>query len=283
MITTIHNSYISATINFKGAELISLKNIDGKEFIWNGNLNFWGKHSPVLFPIVGTLKNNRYYYNGIGYTLSRHGFARDLNFKLLKKSKSSVTYSLNSSLETRENYPFEFEFQIIYTLLNSSINIEYNIINKNDIEMPFSIGAHPAFWLPNHFENYALEFDQDEFLTSYQLENDLLSNNNIKIKLNKRKLPLTYSLFENDALIFKKLKSKKITIIENENPLLIIKFDDFKNLGVWTKVGAPFICIEPWLGYSDTVDTSGNIMEKEQIQILEAHKTFHCQFSIKIL
>jgi galactose mutarotase-like enzyme len=283
LITTIQNSEIVATLNHKGAELTSLKDKLKKEYIWHGDPLFWGKHAPVLFPIVGTLKNNSYSYNNVSYTLSRHGFARDLSFEIIKNSENSVTFSLISSEITRKNYPFDFEFQIIYTLIHRQIIIEYKIINKNNTVMPFSIGAHPAFLLPNNFKNYTLDFEFEENLVSYQLENDLLSNNTAEIKLNKKKLSLAYSLFENDALIFKKLKSKKITILENDYPILIIKFDDFKNLGIWTKKNAPFVCIEPWLGYSDTFNTSGDILKKEGIQFLEANQTFYCHFSIEIL
>ncbi|HEY6142666.1 MAG TPA: aldose 1-epimerase family protein [Flavobacterium sp.] len=283
MNTTIKNAYLSAVINPKGAELISLKSEDKKEYIWEGNPMFWGKHSPVLFPIVGTLKNNSYYYNETEYHLPRHGFARDMEFKLVEKSENSVIFSLSSSEESRKVYPFDFEFQIIYSLDKNRLIITYNIINKNDTIMPFSIGAHPAFALPKPFENYSLAFEHSETLISYELENDLLSDTTSAIEMIDDQIPLTYSLFEKDALIFKKIKSKSITILENKNPLLRVQFNNFPNLGIWTKNEAPFLCIEPWLGYSDTIHSSGNILEKEGIQLLEANKSFQCNFNIEIL
>lgn len=283
MHTTIKNSELIAIINHKGAELISLKTIKNKEYIWAGDPAFWGKHSPVLFPIVGTLKNNSYQYDGTEYHLSRHGFARDMEFILSNKSESSVTFSLISSDESRKVYPFDFGLQITYSLEKSKLTIEYRIINNNDTEMPFSIGAHPAFALPNTFEDYSLAFEYPETLTSYELENDLLSDNCTTIAMTENQMPLNYSLFEKDALIFKKLNSKKITILENEKPLLQVEFNDFPNLGLWTKMNAPFLCIEPWLGYSDTLNSSGNILEKEGIQLLEAKKEIQCSFSIEIL
>jgi galactose mutarotase-like enzyme len=282
MFETIILKNFSAVIHHKGAELTSLKS-NNQEYIWEGNPEFWGKHSPVLFPIVGTLKNNCYINEGKQYHLPRHGFARDMTFKLIEKSENKVTFSLASSVETMKVYPFDFELQISYTLLNNKLEIGYQISNKNDFEMPFSIGAHPAFALPNDFENYSLTFDINETLTSFELENDLLSNKKNTITLKENKLPLTYSLFEKDALIFKKLQSKKITVLENNKPLLKIEFSDFKNLGIWTKHNAPFICIEPWLGYSDTLETTGNIVEKEGIQFIDSEKTFNCHFSVEIL
>jgi galactose mutarotase-like enzyme len=215
--------------------------------------------------------------------LSRHGFARDIEFELIKKSDESATFSLISSIETKKMYPFDFELQICYSLVEKKLNIDYKVINKNEATIPFSIGAHPAFALPKLFEDYTLKFEHNEILTSYELENDLLSDNFSTIKMIDNQVPLNYSLFEKDALIFKKLESKSITILENQNPLLRVRFDDFPNLGIWTKVNAPFLCIEPWLGYSDTVHSTGNILEKEGIQLLEAKKSKEFNFSIEIL
>lgn len=282
MTTQITNSKITAQINHSGAELYSLKNDKYKEYIWEGNPVFWGKHSPILFPIVGTLKNNSYWYEGNEYHLSRHGFARDMEFDLIQKSENSAVFSLKSSIETRKVFPFDFELQIRYLLDEYKLNIEYKVFNKNEGLLPFSIGAHPAFALPKQFENYSLAFEQTEKLTSYQLENDLLSDTSETINLKKNKLSLSYSLFEKDALIFKTLKSSMVDILENGTPLLRVRFDDFPNLGIWTKNNAPFICIEPWLGYSDTINCSGNILEKEGIQLLKGYETFNSTFSIEL-
>jgi galactose mutarotase-like enzyme len=281
--TTISNSNLTAQINHFGAELFSLKNSQNKEYIWEGNPAFWGKHSPILFPIVGTLKNNCFHYKESEYHLSRHGFARDVEFELIEKSENSATFSLTSSEDSRKVYPFDFELQICYSLEENELNIGYKVINKNDSIMPFSIGAHPAFALPKPFESYALLFEHNEILTSYELENDLLSDYFSTIKMINNQVPLNYSLFEKDALIFKKLESKSITILENQNPLLRVRFDNFPNLGIWTKSNSPFLCIEPWLGYSDIVHSTGNILEKEGIQLLEPKKSLECNFNIEIL
>jgi galactose mutarotase-like enzyme len=278
----IKNNFVTATFNSKGAELISLKS-SKTEYIWNGNPKFWGKHSPVLFPIVGTLKNNSYMYGNKTYSLSRHGFARDLEFDIIESNQESIVFSLKSNLETQKMYPFDFELRLKYALENLKLIISYEIINNSVTKMPFSIGAHPAFSLQNDFENYSLKFNENENLLSYTLENDLISETTFNIETFDKKLPLTYSLFENDALIFKKLNSKSITIFENKKPLIKVEFNDFPFLGIWTKPNAKFICIEPWLGYSDTNNCSGKIIEKEGIEFAIKNKPFCCSFTIEIL
>ena len=283
MITTISNSILTAQIKHAGAELCSLKNDSSKEYIWNGNPAFWGKHSPVLFPIVGTLKNNTYQYENTEYHLSRHGFAREMDFELIDKQENSATFSLASSPETKEKYPFDFELQLIYTLEDKSLKIEYKVFNNGESKMPFSIGAHPAFDLPDNFENYSLAFENGETLNYYLLEDGLISNTTNELPLDKKELHLNYKLFKNDALVFKKIASKSITLLENSSPILKVSYSDFPDLGIWTPPNAPFICIEPWFGYSDTVDKFGNLFEKEGIQILKANSTFHSAFSIEII
>ena len=281
--TTISNSTLKASIKNAGAELFSLKDNQNKEYIWEGNPDFWGKHSPVLFPIVGTLKNNTYTIDKKEYQLSRHGFARDMEFKLVEKTGNSAVFSLESNAETLKKYPFKFELQLIYTLESTSLNIEYIVINKSDTKIPFSIGAHPAIALPENFENYSFKFEKEESLKYNLLENDLISNKTKTLKTTENIVPLNYKLFENDALVFKTLESNSLIILENNKPYIEVDFEDFPSLGIWTKDQAPFICIEPWFGYSDTADNSGNLFEKEGIIILDKNETFNSKFSIKIL
>ncbi len=278
----LKNKLLTAIFNSKGAELISLKSSE-TEHMWDGNLEFWNRHSPVLFPIVGTLKNGSYIYENNTYNLYRHGFGRNMEFEVIKSNEKSIAFSLKANKETLKVYPFDFELNLKYELKNLKLKISYDIINNSETKMPFSIGAHPAFSLPNNFNNYSLEFNDDENLLCYSLKNDLISETTSKIQLFNKKLPLDYTLFENDALIFKKLNSKSITIIENEKPNIKIDFDDFPNLGIWTKPNAKFICIEPWFGYSDTNNCSGKIVEKEGIQFAVKNKPFCCSFTIEIL
>lgn len=282
MTTTISNLELSAQINHNGAELFSLKNKKNEEFIWEGNPEYWAKHSPILFPIVGTLKNNTFSYLEQEYSLLRHGFARDMVFELIEKKDKSATFSLQSSETTFKMYPFEFELLISYVLENKSLKIQYEVRNLNNFKMPFSIGAHPAFALNNGFENYFIEFEQEEILEYNLLENDLISNKTKKLEITNKKIPLNYDLFANDALVFKFINSKSLVILNESKPKLKVHFEGFPNLGIWTKNNAPFICIEPWYGFSDTNENFGNIFEKEGIQILNPKEVFNSIFSIEI-
>lgn len=283
MTTTITNSHVTAQIKHFGAELISLKNDQNKEYIWEGNPAFWGKHSPILFPIVGSLKNNSYVIDGKHFHLNRHGFAREMEFDLIEKTEESATFSLISTADTKKLYPFDFELRIIYSLKDNKLNIDYKVFNKNESIMPFSIGAHPAFALPGNFEEYSLAFPEDDLLKYHLLEEGLISNSSNNLALDHGQLSLIYKLFKKDALVFKTLKSKSITILKNTNPILKINFSDFPNLGIWTMENAPFLCIEPWFGYSDTVNENNDFLQKEGIQLLKKMETFESNFNIEIL
>lgn len=282
METILKNQKLTAKINHKGAELTSLRTSE-REYIWEGNPDFWGKHSPVLFPIVGTLKNNEFLHNGKTYSLPRHGFARDMEFEKISETENSVVFSLLSNAFTKSIYPFNFEFQIICTLEENSLIIGYKVINKSDAEMYFSVGAHPAFALPKNFNDYSIEMEKSENLSYHLLENDLISNETQTLETIKGTFKLDYTLFENDALIFKNLESQSLTILEKGNPLLKVDFEGFPYLGIWTKMNAPFICIEPWFGHSDPVNTNGILAEKQGIQILNPMSVFDSTFSIKLL
>ncbi|OCB74839.1 aldose 1-epimerase family protein [Flavobacterium crassostreae] len=283
MKTTISNAFLSAEIKHAGAEVFSLKNVHtNQEYLWDANPEFWGKHAPVLFPIVGTLKNNQYRYKQQNYSLSRHGFARDMVFELIEKKDDRATFVLKNSADTLQVYPFEFELQICYTLVQNSLVVGYKVQNLNSTEMPFCIGAHPAFALAGQFEDYALEFKNKVPLRYTLLENNLISNQKATLSTTDTTLSLEYALFKNNALIFRSIPSKTVTILAQKKPLLQIEFEDFPDLGLWTLPNAPFICIEPWFGYSDTVTSSGNIMEKEGIEILQPKATFRSQYTITV-
>ncbi|AWI25979.1 aldose 1-epimerase family protein [Flavobacterium pallidum] len=281
MTTSISNGATTATIHHKGAELISLESY-GREYIWEGRPDFWGKHSPVLFPIVGTLKNNTYTFNGNEYCMSRHGFARDMVFSLEQKTETVAVFLLQHDENTLKIYPFEFAFRIIYTISENQLEIAYRVSNLGNGTQYFSLGAHPAFALPEAFGKYTLEINVVEPLLTNLLENDLLSDTTVSIGLTDGKLALDYTLFEKDALIFRDAAFHSVTILENQKPLLKVDFEDFPDLGLWTKINAPFLCIEPWFGYSDVVDTNQKFEEKHGIILLKPTENFNAKFKITL-
>ena len=250
--------------------------------IWNAKPEFWNKHSPVLFPIVGSLKNNTYHYKDEVYKMSRHGFARDFNFTLIDQQTDTCTFSLKQSSDTLLLYPFKFELQIKYSLQDKQLLVEYKVSNPNDFTMPFSLGAHPAFALSEPFENYSIEMEADDSLVHHLLDEGLLTETTESINLPNNMLPLSYSLFEKDALVIKNLKSTWLTILKNEKPFVKVEFNEFPHLGIWTKANAPFICIEPWQGYSDSSESTGDLFKKEGIVCLESGAEWNASFGIEV-
>ncbi|MFT3919817.1 aldose 1-epimerase family protein [Cloacibacterium sp.] len=278
---TIQNQAIKAVIKSKGAELSSLQK-DGKNYIWEINSEFWNKTSPILFPIVGALKNGEYFHEGKVYKLSRHGFARDFEFEVIENSENAVVFSLKSNEETLKVYPFHFELQLSYILEGNKLMVKYEIINRSSEKMYYSIGAHPAFNIDGNFEDFSLIFDDEKDLETYKLEQDLFSGKTEILKLNGNVLPLQYELYEEDALVFKNFATKSLTLAKNNESVMKVSFSDFPYLGIWTKKDAPFICIEPWLGIADNANASGKIEEKEGIQILENNSKKQIAWSVEL-
>lgn len=277
---TIKNEFLKVEICPKGAELVSV--YKGQEnFLWEIDRSFWDKTSPVLFPIVGGLKDGSYEFNGRKYQLPRHGFARDYDFEITESTVDTATFTLKHSHQTLEIYPFEFTLSIKYYILESKLFIRYIVTNTSSINMYYSIGAHPAFSIVGSFENYSLEFDRADNLTTYKLSNNLFSGDTNEIVLEDNVLPLNYSLFEQDAIVLKNATTSHLTLLKNKVPKFKVSFPDFPFLGIWTKKKAPFICIEPWLGLADIHHTSGKLEEKEGILSLAPGSTQSHQWNVE--
>ena len=281
MLITITNNKISASIDTLGAELIRLEK-DNKNYIWTVDETYWNKTSPILFPIVGRLKNDTYSIENKTYELPRHGFARNLEFQIVNQTESSVVFVLESNSETLKNYPFEFELRLEYELDENELKMKYFVENKLKATMPFSIGAHPAFVIENSFSDYSLKFNQTEEFISYELDNEQFSNSFRKINSENGQINLNYSLFEKDALVFKHLKSNELILLNKNKPVLSVQFEGFPYLGIWTKPNAPFLCIEPWCGLADNVNHNGNIFEKEGINLLHPQEIFSRRIKITL-
>lgn len=280
---TISNEFLTATFSEVGAELKSLK-CDGREHIWYGDPQFWTGSSPVLFPICSGLKDDEFIYEGKTYKLQKHGFARRATFDVETVDGNTATFLLSSKNCPQDNYPFQYEFRIIYTLVGKKVNVEYNIRNLTDGDMYFSVGAHEAYHCPEGIENYEIIFDKKENLDAYQLDGTLLSFDTKSYGINTDTLQLDNSLFENDCLIFKNLNSRGV-ILRNKttDQKIKVKFEEFPFLLIWTVPGAPFVCIEPWCGITDPINTNKQFNQKEGIEKIEKGGHFYRIHSFEIL
>lgn len=282
----LENETLIASIHPMGAELNSLYNKDlDLEYIWNGNADFWPRHSPVLFPIVGGLIDDSFFYKDKKYTLAKHGFARDSEFELENSSSDSASFILKSTNETLKSYPFQFVLRILYTLEKNKLKVSYEVENPSDERMYFSIGTHPAFNVPltenSVYEDYYLEFENEETCARHTLDGNILNGTTPYLE-KQSKLPLKSSLFYEDAIIFKDLKSTTISIRNTKDEHGIhFNFDGFPYMGIWAAKDAPFVCIEPWCGIPDSENHSQKIEEKEGIIALSRNQHWQKTWSIE--
>ncbi|RYD96355.1 MAG: aldose 1-epimerase family protein [Sphingobacteriales bacterium] len=283
----LENNLLTVQILAKGAELCSIVDkASNTEYLWQADPEFWNKHSPILFPVVGTLRNNTYIYQGKSYIMSRHGFARDRQFTLTKQEGDRVSLELRADEATLQQYPFFFVLRIDYELAGNNLIVTYTVVNKGTETMYFSIGGHPAFNLPIsnalQFEDYTLQFEQVEQADIYPLnENGQLLAAGIPFLNNTNAVALQKSLFYRDALIFKNLKSGKIRLAaEKDSRNIEVSFEQFPFLGIWSKKDADFICIEPWQGITDRQDASGLLQDKEGICALEPQQQWEASWQV---
>lgn len=284
---TIENDQLQIRIVAKGAELKSIRHKQHDlEYLWQGDAAFWAKTSPVLFPIVGQLKENTYQYNGKRYHLPRHGFAREKEFSLTDQKDDSITFSLHSDADTLAVYPFSFLFSIIYTLNKEHLTVTYNVQNKGDEDMLFSVGGHPAFSVPlaegTAYCDYSLFFDREEEAGRWPVSREGLILNSAQPLLQQTKeLPLTKELFAKDALVLKHLRSNAVKLMSGKTPHgLEFNFEGFPFLGLWAAPGADFVCIEPWCGIADSVDADGELENKEGINRIGRSETFSVSWRV---
>lgn len=286
----ISSKSLSARINKTGIELCSIKSkATGKEYMWQGNPEIWGSHAPVLFPIVGELKDGEYYFEGKKYLLPRHGLVRYSNKpRLIEQTDDYLKFSIKWDKETLQIYPFKFELEVTFSIIGNTIRITHLITNHDDKVMFYSVGAHPGFNCPFYedesYEDYFLEFEKPETDSTWMLDsNGLVTGETKPMLLDTRTLALHKNLFDKDALIFKNLKSNSLRLVSKKSgPVLSVSFDDFNYLGVWAKPQASFVCIEPWNGIADPSDFNQQLTDKEGILPLEPKQTEQKAYSITI-
>ncbi|SFG65151.1 aldose 1-epimerase family protein [Pedobacter insulae] len=268
---SIENEHIRASFVSKGAELQHITGVDsGTEYLWKGDPNYWGKFSPVLFPIIGALKENIYHYEDRTYTLPRHGFARDMEFDVERISDHEILFTLRNTEETLKVYPFKFILKLRYKLTAATLSCTYEVSNPDLKEMLFSIGGHPAFAAPlnkqGSYTDYFLAFNADEVITYHHITENLISDETTTLVLDDKMLYLTHETFYSDALVIKNLKSNSVSLMNKKNYNGInFKFENFPYFGIWAAKDADFICLEPWCGIADSLDHNQQLKDKEGI------------------
>ncbi|WP_299247328.1 aldose 1-epimerase family protein [uncultured Lacinutrix sp.] len=287
----LSNSILKIKVKPVGAELCEISSVkNNTQFMWDANPDVWGSFAPNLFPIIGALKDETYFYNGIKYSMPKHGFVRHSeDIKLIKETKNSLSFSLTYNEDLLKIYPFKFEYIITYTLNNNTLNINYTVKNKDNRTIYFSVGGHPAFKCPlyneENYTDYNLVFETEETSKTHLLnmQTGLVKNETKPVFNTKNSIQLKPDLFKNDALIFKDLKSRKVALVNDlRGEILNITFKGFNYLGLWAKPNASYVCIEPWLGIADQENASQNITEKEGIIKLPENETFSANYSIQI-
>ncbi|HTC53607.1 MAG TPA: aldose 1-epimerase family protein [Steroidobacteraceae bacterium] len=264
---TIRTTGLSATINPLGAQLSVLRDAAERDLLWNGDPAIWAGRAPLLFPIVGMLAGGHYRIGDQSYALPRHGFARNRRFTVAEAGPTSVTFVLSADAETLAVYPFPFELEVNFSIRGASLAVTSWIRNRGSVDMPASLGYHPAFAWPLPYGEaraaHFIEFETDEPAPIRRLDgNGLLAPEHLLTPVQNRRLNLKDELFSADALIFDQLSSRTVTYGSEVGPRIAVSFPGVPFLGVWSKPAAPFICIEPWQGVTDPQGFNGELKDK---------------------
>jgi len=277
---TIHNEHLAVTIKRKGAELCSVIDNSGYEYIWQAE-PVWPRHAPNLFPIVGSLIDHQYEYNGKTYDMSHHGFARNMDFDMLHQSEHSICFVLAHSDQTFKAYPFRFNFLVTYTLEGNKLEQRFRVINTDTKDIPVSFGGHPAFnAIP--VSEYNVVFSENEVVKSNLLSGPYISNTELDAIAGDT-IVLDNDTFNDDALIFQGLRSKEVSLVHTRsNHKVTMDISEFPYLGIWAKPRAPYVCLEPWQGLADYASHNKDIWTKKGIVRVgkneELSKTFSMRF-----
>lgn len=287
---TIKNERLSVTIAAHGAELSSIYDkANDRELVWQADPAFWNRHTPVLFPNVGKYYGGHFTYNGTDYPMGQHGFARDTEFEQAASGENFVTYRLCADEESKKVYPFDFVLEITHRLNGNRLTVEWNVKNTDNKEMYFTIGGHPAFnvnVLPDtDFEDYSLVFKEGTEKLSYVLldaeSGTAIGDKVYELELTDSKYALKKDMFDKDALVFDGGQIEWAALaLPDGKPYIALESKGFPNFGIWSKPGAPYVCLEPWCGRCDNKGFEGEISEKPGIIALKAGETFKKSYDI---
>lgn len=282
----IRNEQLQATIALRGAEVRSVKNINNHhEYMWSGDAAVWAGVSPVLFPVVGKTTDNQILWHGKGYPQGNHGFARNTLFSVERQSESSVTLAITTNHSTGCDYPFNLRFLVSYELIGSQLLTSYQVENLGVTVAYFSVGAHPAFACPfdgeHQFSDYVIEFEHEENLTHHEITSAaFFTGKTAAVKL--KTIELTADTFAKDAIVYTGYTSQKIVLREKGSARAIkVSLNGFPWLGLWSKPGASYVCIEPWCGHSDMLGFNNEVNDKVAIESIAAGDSWTRQYIIE--
>jgi len=286
---TISNKQLTIQVSPHGAELCSIV-ANGKEYLWQADPAFWKRHSPVLFPIVGSVWENEYRNEGIPYTLTQHGFARDMEFTLISEKEDEVRYRLVSNEETLHKYPFPFCLEIGYRIQGKKIEVMWEVKNSGEKDMYFQIGAHPAFYWPefdaSNSERGFFGFDKENGLKYILISEKGCADPSTEysLELTDGLLPLDTHTFDKDALILENEQVRKVTLYNKEKLAYLSLHFNAPVVGLWSPPAknAPFVCIEPWYGRCDRAHYTGEYKDKDWMQHLQPEEIFQGGYTIEI-
>jgi galactose mutarotase-like enzyme len=285
-IVTLQNGTLGAAVSARGAELQRLHTASGEELLWDGNPDVWAGRSPLLFPIVGNVKGDHITVRGERYPLLRHGFARTSTFELVDSAAAHCTWRLRANDETRKRYPFAFRFDVTYALDGARLTMRATVANEGAESMPASFGFHPAFRWPlvpgAAREDHDVRFEKPEPEPIRRLADGLLGGPEPTPVVGDR-LALADALFERDALIFDRLRSRRLTYGAKAGRRLQLDFPAMPHLGVWTKPGAGFVCLEPWHGTASPSDFDGELAEKPGIVAIRPQSEQVFELAVTVL
>lgn len=291
-ITLISEDY-RITVNTLGAELKSFQDPSGKEFIWNSDPAHWMRSSPLLFPTIGNVRNNKTIINGSQYPMPKHGFCKDMEFDIVSQGINYATFALTSNEETLKYYPYAFELRLTYELHRNSLRMTYQVLNKSKDSMYYHLGAHPGFMCPleegETLEDYVLEFEKKENISSilYDTKQLCFSSSKSYVCLKDSSLlPLTSELFDHDAVYLRHTNSHAVSLLHPDTKKGIhLRYPDFSSIAFWTPVGgkSPFLCLEPWNGAAIFDDEDDSFCHKRDIQVLKPKESSTYRLEIFLL
>ena len=286
----LKNDVLEISVSAKGAELTSIKDDKGKEYLWQGDERYWNRQSPILFPFIGRLKNREFIYEGKIYPMMQHGFARDIEFNCIEEKKDEIWFEITDNEETYGLYPFKFLLKIGYRLVGNELEVLWEVKNKDNKIMYFNIGAHPGFNCPIDGEadkvGYFLEFNSNGNPKYYgsDAETGLRLSKLHELKLENGRSTVTKEYFDETTYIFEDKQISEVSIVKpNGEKYVTVKFD-MPVLAIWSmeKMNAPFICLEPWIGRCDRMEFNGELTDRECNIVLNAGEVFKNTYSIEI-